>query len=208
MEENQKPFSQNDYEIEKREVLFQGIFRIARYHVRHRKFSGRWTNIFSREIFERVSAAGILPYDPIRDSVVLIEQFRAGAIANPQSPWLIEIVAGLCDDHEAPASVAVREADEEAGVKIMDICPIYDYFVSPGGSNEYINLYCGRVDASEKNSIHGLADENEDIRAFVLTVDEACEWLRQGKIKTAPAIIALQWLQLNREWLKKLWQIK
>ena len=100
MEEQLTPFSQNDYEIEKREVLFQGVFRIARYSLRHRKFNGEYKHIFSREVLERNSAAGILPYDPILDSVILIEQFRRGAIANPQSPWLIEIVAGICEKNE------------------------------------------------------------------------------------------------------------
>src|SRR5262245_44288578 len=115
------PFSQNDYEIVKREVLYQGVFRLARYHVRHRKFVSDWTPIFTREIFERPRAAAILPYDPILDQVVLIEQFRAGAIANPQSPWLLEIVAGVYEHDEQPADVAQREAREEAGCKILDI---------------------------------------------------------------------------------------
>ncbi|TAK76029.1 MAG: NUDIX domain-containing protein [Gammaproteobacteria bacterium] len=202
------PFSQNDYEVVKREVLYQGVFRLARYHVRHRKFGSDWTPIFTREIFERPLAAAILPYDPILDQVVLIEQFRAGAIANPQSPWLLEIVAGVYEHDEQPADVAQREAREEAGCKILDIYPICEYFASPGGSNESVHLYCGRVDASELGGIHGLADENEDIRAFTLPADEAFILLQEGKFKTSPAIISLQWLQLNREWLRQLWQTK
>lgn len=208
MEEKITPFSQEDYEVLKREVLYQGVFRLVRDTVRHRKFRGDWSNSYTREIFERNSAVSIIPYDPILDSVVLIEQFRAGALANPQSPWLIEIVAGIFNGNELPVEVAKRESIEEANCQILDIYPICEYFVSPGGSNEYLHIYCGRIDASDAGGIHGLEDENEDIRAFVMSSDEAFALVQEGKIKTAPAIVALQWLQLNKEWLKQLWSTK
>jgi ADP-ribose pyrophosphatase len=208
MEEKIVPFTQNDYEVTKREVLYQGFFRLVRNHVRHLKFDNSWTVEFSREILERPSAVGVLPYDPILDQVILIEQFRAGAIANPQSPWLMEVIAGIYATGEKPDAVINREAQEEAGMELLDLYPIYEYFVSPGGSDEHFILYCGRVDASSAGGIFGLAEEQEDIRAFPLPLDEAIELLREGKIQTAPAIIALQWLQLNREWLRQLWQIK
>jgi len=207
-EEKLNIFTQNDYEIIKREVPYQGIFRMARYHLRFRLFNGGFSQVVIREVMERKSAAGVLPYDPVLDQVVLIEQFRPGAIANPQSPWLLEIVAGVIESHEEPKNVAEREATEEAGCEILDIYPICEYFVSPGGSNEYFHLFCGRIDASDAGGIHGLEEENEDIRTFTLSTDEALMLLQEGKIKTAPAIISLQWLQLNREWLKQLWQTK
>lgn len=201
------PFSQNDYEIIKRELLYKGIFSLARYHVRHRLFNGDWSNSFTREILERKSAAAVLPYDPVLDHVILIEQFRVGALANFHSPWIIEVVAGVYD-HEKVEDVATREALEEAGCKILDLYPICDYFVSPGGSNEFMSLFCGRIDASDAGGIHGLIEENEDIRAFSLPIEEALAMFQEGKIKTSPAIISLLWLQLNREWLKQLWSTK
>lgn len=208
MEDKLSSFSQNDYEITRREVLYQGFFRLVRHHLKHLKFDGHWTQEFSREIFERHSAVGMLPYDPVLDRVVLIEQFRAGAIANPESPWLIEIVAGIYQANDHPKDIIRHEAAEEAGMEVLDLYPVYEYFVSPGGSDEQFSLFIGRVDASQAGGIFGLPDENEDIRAFTLSFDEALDWLRAGKIKTAPAIIALQWLQLNREWLRQLWQTK
>jgi ADP-ribose pyrophosphatase len=201
-------FSQNDYEILNRETLYEGFMRLARYSVVHRTFSGGWTAEFQREILERAPAAAVLPYDPILDQVILIEQFRAAAISNPQSPWLIEIVAGLCEPNEKPDEVALREAIEEAGCKILDLYPISEYFVSPGGSNELLTLYCGRVDATEAGGVHGVADENEDIRSFTVSLDEAYALVQEGQIKSSPAIISIQWLILNREWLKQLWQTK
>lgn len=199
---------EKDYEILQREVKYQGIFRLVELHLRHRTFDGGWSNVFTRELLERKSATAILPYDPVLEQVVLIEQFRAGAIANPSGPWLLEIVAGIYDEGDKPRDVAIREAEEEAGCKILDIYPICEYFVSPGGANEHLSLFVGRIDASEIGGIHGLEEENEDIRAFTLPVDEAFSLLQEGKIKTSPAIISLQWLQLNREWLRQLWQIK
>lgn len=197
-----------DFEIIKREVMYDGFFRMARYQLRYRLFAGGWSVPVVRELMERASAAGILLYDPILDSVVLIEQFRPGSLASPDSPWLIEIVAGVITPKENPGEVAKREAQEEAGCEVLDLYPICEYFVSPGGSNEYFWLFCGRIDASDSSGIHGLQDENEDIRTFTVSVDEALMMLQEGKIKTSPAIISIQWLQLNREWLKQLWQTK
>jgi ADP-ribose pyrophosphatase len=208
MEDKITSFTQNDYEIVQREVLYQGFFRLVRLHVRHMKFDDTWTNEFSREVLERPSAVAVLPYDPILDQVILIEQFRAGAIANPQSPWILETVAGIYRTGDDPIEVMKSEAREESGMDLLDIYKICEYFVSPGGSDESLSLYCGRVDASNAGGIYGLAEENEDIRAFALPLDEAIELLREGKINTSPAIIALQWLQLNREWLRQLWQTK
>lgn len=207
-EEQLDSFTQNDYEIVQRDLLYQGVFRMVRYHVRYRLFDGNWSNTITRELLERKPAAAVLLYDPVLDRVVLIEQFRAGAMANPQSPWLIEIVAGILDGDERPDDVAFREAKEEANCDVLDLFPVAEYFVSPGGCNEYVWLFCGRVDASDAGGIHGLIDESENIRAFTVSADEAFIMLQEGKIKTSPAIITLQWLQLNREWLKQLWQTK
>ncbi|MBX3708505.1 MAG: NUDIX domain-containing protein [Gammaproteobacteria bacterium] len=201
-------FTQNDYEIIKCDVLYDGVFRTVRYHLQFRLFHGGWSPTVVRELMERKPAVAILPYDPVLDQVVLIEQFRPGAFANPQSPWLIEVVAGLIDKKQTPEEVALREASEEAGCEILDLYPICEYFVSPGGSNEYLWLFCGRIDASNAGGIHGLHEENEDIRTFTLPAEEAFILVQEGSIKTSPAIISLQWLQLNREWLKQLWQIK
>lgn len=200
------PFNEQDVELLHTDTLYRGVFTLVRHHLRHRKFNGEWSNPFTRELLERKSAVGVLLYDPILDHVVLIEQFRAGALNKEKSPWLLEVVAGVYDANESPAEVAKREADEEAGAKILDLYPICEYFVSPGGSNEYLHLFCGRIDASEAGGIHGLLDENEDIRAFTLTSDEAFASLKEGHIRTSPAIISLLWLQQNRDWLRQLWQ--
>ena len=198
-------FTHNDYEIVNREVLYQGVFRLARYSIRHRLFSGGWSDVFTREVMERFSAAGVLPYDPVLDRVILIEQFRPGSLADPTSPWLIEIPAGVLVGDTKPEDLAHSEAFEEAGCTLTHLAPICDYFVSPGGCNEYIHLYCGRVDASHAGGIHGLKHEHEDIRVLNIPAEEAFEHLYAGNIKTSPAITTLFWLQLHRNRLRDVW---
>lgn len=198
-------FTHNDYEILERKVTYQGIFRIAHYQIRNRLFQGGFSETYLREVMERGVAAAVLLYDPTLDKVVLIEQFRIGAIAHPISPWQIEIVAGMLDKGENPEEVAKREAIEESGCDILELYPIYDYFVSPGASTEYIHVFCGKVDASRAEGIHGLAHEHEDIRVLTLSSEEAFLKVRTGEIKNATAIIALQWLELNKENLRKYW---
>lgn len=197
----------NDYLIEQREVVYDGIFRMVRYHLRFRLFAGEMSPPVIREVMERKSAAGVLPYDPQKDAVILIEQFRPGALGSDKKPWLMEVPAGIFMENESPAELAIREAQEEAGCDLIDLIPICEYFVSPGGCNEYFHLFLGRIDASEAQGIHGLAEEHEDIKTRLIPVDDALQLLREGKITTSPAIISLQWLQLNRAMLKQKWQI-
>lgn len=198
-------FGHDDYEIVNREELYRGVFRLARYHIRHRLFKEGWSQTFTREILERYSAAAVLPYDPISDRVILIEQFRAGALSDPKSPWLIEIPAGVLVDDAKPEDVAYSEAMEEAGCKISDLYPICEFFVSPGGSNEYLNLYCGKVDASQIGGIHGLKHEHEDIRVLNVPADDAFAMVYAGEIRTPPALMALFWLQYHRIRLQEIW---
>ncbi|MDR3490560.1 MAG: NUDIX domain-containing protein [Gammaproteobacteria bacterium] len=198
-------FTSDDYEMLQREVLYKGVFTLARLHIRYKLFDGSWSHTIKREILERLSAAAVLPYDPVRDEIILIEQFRPGAIFHEHNPWLIEIVAGILDSEQDSNDVAKREAEEEAGCVISDLLPIYEYFISPGGSNEYLHLYVGKTDTSNIERINGLAEEDENIRATVMSSEQAFTLLRDGLIKTSPAIISLQWLQLNRTMLQNLW---
>lgn len=196
---------QYQYKVLRKEVCYQGFFRLERYRLRHELFAGGWSDEIVRELLERGHAAAVLPYDPEGDSVVMIEQFRIGAMQTPTGPWLLEFVAGIIDPHEEPEQVVVREALEEMGSEVTDLVPILAYHVSPGGCSERIHLFCGRVDARSTGGVHGIAEEGEDIRVRVLLFEEAFELLNAGKITSATAIIALQWLALNRERLRVRW---
>ncbi len=193
-------------ELIERETPYQGYFRIDRYTLRHELFAGGMSEPLTREVFERGHAAAVLPYDPERDAVVLIEQFRIGAYAAGRDPWLIEIVAGIVEDGETPREVALRELGEEAGLTGDLVEPIGDVMLSPGGTSETIALFCARIDARAANGIHGLADEHEDIRVTTMAFADALAAVERGDVVSAPAIIALQWLALHRDRLRERWR--
>lgn len=198
--------NRDDVELLARDPAFEGYFRIDRYRLRHRLFAGGWSGEVVREVFERGHAAALLPYDPARDMVVLIEQFRIGAYAAGEPAWLTELVAGIIEEGEAPDDVARRETVEEAGLKIGALEPITTFFVSPGGTTQTTALFIGRVESAGAGGIHGLDDENEDIRVTAMSFDEAMAMCAEGRIREAATLIALQWLALNREKLRAMWR--
>ncbi|MFQ5973886.1 MAG: NUDIX domain-containing protein [Alphaproteobacteria bacterium] len=197
--------SKNDVEVIEKTVPYKGYFRLERYVIRHRLFGGAMSKPLVREIFERGHAAAVLPYDPKRDEVVLIEQFRPGAFVAGLDPWIVEVVAGIVEAGETPEGVVRREAVEEAGVTIRRLERIGMSIVSPGGSSETLTLFCGEVDASGAGGVHGVAHEGEDIRVFVSTATDAFDRLGRGEIIAAPAIMTLQWLATNRNRLRREW---
>jgi len=148
----------------------------------------------------------MLPYDPHLDQVVLIEQFRIGALHDPNGPWMTEIVAGMIAEGETAEAVARRESIEESGCEITDLQRICRYYPSPGACSETIELFCGRVDASRAGGIHGLDHENEDIRVMTVGFDEAMSWIESGRLNSAAVIMALQWLAMNKTRLLNVWQ--
>jgi ADP-ribose pyrophosphatase len=194
-----------DVEIVARDNAFSGYFRIDRYIVRHRLFHGGTSPEIRREVFDRGHAVAVILYDPHRDEVILIDQFRIGALAAGYPPWVTEIVAGIIDPGETPEDVARRETTEETGCAVHDLVLVHDYLVSPGCSSETVTLFCGRVDATNAGGVFGLKDEGEDIRVRAVPVDDALRALADGRINTSLGIIGLQWLALNRQKLRALW---
>lgn len=197
-------FTPEDVEVLSKEPLFQGFFKMIKYRFRHKLFAGGWSDVIEREMFERGHAAAMLPYDPIRDEVVLIEQIRVGALEH-KHPWQLEIVAGMIDSEESADDVVRREAQEEAGLEVGQLVSLVSYYPSAGGCSEKLDVFVGQVDASKADGIHGLDDENEDIRVHVMSRVQAYELVKQGKIENGASIIALQWLELNHLQLKSQW---
>lgn len=189
------------WEVLSHETLFKRFFRLDEYRIRHQRFDGGEQEIV-REVFERGNAVAVLPYDAKRDKVVLIEQFRPGAIRFGAEPWLLEIIAGVIEEGESLEEVAKREAQEEAGCQLTELRQVCRYLVSPGGCSESCTVFIASVDSEGIGGVYGVADEHEDINVHVVPVDQAFQWLREGKICNAVTIIALQWLQLNIEGLR------
>lgn len=197
--------TKNDVEIIARETLYRGFFSLELYRFRHRLFNGEMSGEVRREIFERGHAAVLLPFDPVRDEVVLIEQIRIAAWETSETPYLLEMVAGMIEEGETIDQVARREAQEEAGLEIGRTKPVLSYLASPGGTSERLSIVVGEVDATSAHGIHGLADEHEDIRVHVVSREQAYQWVEEGRIDNAASVIALQWLQLHHEALKNEW---
>ena len=205
-------YGQQDFEITEQESCFKGFFKLDRFHFKHKRFDGSWSRSVDREIFIRGDATCVLPYDPVECCVVLVEQFRigavpleCGAVESEASPWLIELVAGINETGENPEDVARREAVEEADLELGELMPICRYLASPGGSTEKVHLYCAHVDSLGVGGVFGLAEEDEDIRVHVVPFDDAMLMIESGQINNAAAIIALQWLALNRSRVDQAW---
>jgi ADP-ribose pyrophosphatase len=198
--------SDRDVEIIEKFSPYCGYFRIDRYLLRHRMHDGGWTTPIMREVFERGRTVAVLPYDPLADTVVLVEQFRIGAYAAGLEPWLTEIVAGTIEAGEEPEDVARREVLEEAGCQITELERIGAFLLSSGASSETTAMYCGRVDSRGLGGIHGLAHEGEDILVSVVPAEEAIARVANGDISNGYAVIPLQWLALNRARLRTLWR--
>jgi len=194
---NGSVYDQSDMEIVSRDSAYSGFIPVDVLHLRHRLFAGGWSETMRRELAIRPAAVGVLLYDPQHENLVLVKQFRTGVIGAEQSPWMLEIVAGLADPDEEPIDVVRREAREEANCEITEAVPICEYFNSPGWCDERINLFCATVDSAALQGIHGLDDEHEDILIVTVPLQDAVAMIRNGEINNAMSIIAIQWLQLN-----------
>ncbi len=183
--DHDREFGSDDVEITARDEVYRGYMRLYAYRLRHRRHAGGWTGEMRRELIERGHAVAVLPYDPVLDEVVLIEQFRIGAYAAGRKPWQIEIVAGIIEDGEAPDDVARRECVEECGCAIEALVHVCDFLASPGVLSETTAVYCGRTDTTGAGGVHGLD---------------------HGRILNSPAIVALQWLRRARERLRSDWR--
>lgn len=207
MEPKEGPaFTADDVQVLEKTVVYQGFFRMLRYRLKHRLIEGGWSKPLIRECFDRGPAVAVLLYDPYRDAVALVEQFRIGALHSPAGPWQLELVAGMIEPGEKPEDVALREALEESGSEVLDLEYICEYYPSPGGSNEKLYLYCGGIDSSGLGGVHGVEEEGEDIWVQVFPRTEAWQILQENYINNAATIIALQWLQMNYQRLQSKWQ--
>ncbi len=194
------------HRVLRRELLYEGYFRLERYRLRHERYRGDWTEEIEREVLvRRTDAVAVLPYDPQADAVVLVEQFRVGAIRTPR-PWLVEIVAGVLDGGEREEQTARRELREEAGLEALALERVMGFFTTPGASTERVTLYAACVDSRTLSPLAGHAGEHEDIRVWSVPFEEAGEMLRADELDSAIPVVGLQWLALNRARLQDDWR--
>ena len=200
-------FGSSDVEVLETQNCYDGFFRLDRVRLKHRKFNGDWSDEIYREVIHRKNAVGVLVYDPELDAVCLIQQFRCAILGLSESPWAFELIAGLMDkEGEEETEVVIRESREEAGLNLDYVEKINSYWLSIGGSNERMSLYIGLASLKNVGGIHGVEDESEDIRAWVVAREEAESWAFESGQSNATCIIALQWLKNERHRLQSIWQ--
>lgn len=195
-----------DVQIESEQTAWSGRFSIDVVKFRQRRFDGAMSATRTWELFRRGRAAAVLPYDPVTDQVVLIEQFRLPALAAGMAPVMVEVPAGLCDGDEDPAQTAAREVTEETGLHVRDLELVCDILLTPGGSDERCTLFVGRTDApAGPVGNAGLASENEDIRVRLNDAQTVIAAAVRGEYPNSVTAIALLWLAAQRESLRARW---
>lgn len=192
-------FGPNDWELQQRDTVYDGFFRVDEITLRHRLYEGGWGQPIKRELLMRQPAVAVLPYDRQHNCIALVEQFRIGATKDRASPWCLELIAGIADvEHESLDYLARREAQEEANLTLGELEPITTYLPSPGGCDERLHLFASECDLSNAGGIHGLPEEGENIRLVTHPLDDIPALLQSGRVDNAASIIALQWLMLKR----------
>ncbi len=199
-----------DVQVCSEQRVWRGRFPLDVVRFRHRRFDGTPSEIRTWEVWRRGRAAAVLPYDPVADVVVLIEQFRLPALMAGLDPVLVELPAGLCDDGETPETTARREMMEEMGLTVDTLRRIGGFLLTPGGADEVCELYAGCVRAPEADSDGiaghaGMADEHEDIRVRVWPAERVIAAALGGRITNSVTMIGLLWLAAQREALRKEW---
>ena len=189
-------YTHNDVEIQSREYAFKGFVQVEKVSLRHRLFNQtEYTSAIQRELIRRKEAAGVLIYNDQQQKFALIEQFRVGAIDDEISPWQLEIIAGVLDGDESPESCIRRESIEESGCELNQIKHLFSFYPSAGACDEIFHLYVAQAALPAEGGVFGMPDEGENIQLHIIDYSDLSLLLKSNRLKNAPVIMALQWLQ-------------
>jgi ADP-ribose pyrophosphatase len=193
-----------DVEVVARTTPYAHFFSVEEYDLRYRRFDGRMSPAINRAVFISGDAVTVLPYDPVRDRVLLIEQFRVGPFARgDMQPWLLEAIAGRIDPGETPEDAARREAAEEAGLDLADLRFVAAYYPTPGAKAEYLYSYVAVTDLPDGiEGVFGVEGEAEDIRGHLVPFERLMALVASGEINNAPLLLTVLWLQRERAGLR------
>ncbi len=200
---NKSKLSQID--VLRREIAYDGSCRVEAIDLRHPLHGGGMSNPRRYDVFVRGNGVAVIPYDPVQDRVVLLEQFRPGAFLAQEHPFVTEIIAGFMEDGENPEDVAHRETWEETHLKVRALAPAGHFLITPGGCADKMHLFAAWVDAPPVGGIFGLAEEQEDLQIFTADWTTIAQQLEDHRFNNAITILGLQWLALNRARLRRLW---
>lgn len=188
-------YSASDVTIESREFLFRGFIQVEKVSFRHRLFNQPdYSPVIQRELIHRPEAAGVLLYNDQQQRFALIEQFRVGALNDSESAWQLEVIAGVLDGDEAPEDCIRRESLEESGCEVQQLQHLFSFYPSAGACSEFFHLYAAEVELPKMGGIFGMPDQGENIQLHLFDYSELGTLLKNGRLRNAPVIMALQWL--------------
>ena len=190
-------------------LVYKGFFSVEEHDLTYQKLNNEQSNVVTRSTLVSSDAVIVLPYDPVNDRILLIEQFRSGPyVKGDKNPWVLEPIAGLIDEGETPESAGIREALEEAHLEIKKLELVARSYPSPGISTEFFHQYIGIVELLDSSDlIAGLSSENEDIRSHIFEYEQFFEMIERGKVNVGPLILLGLWLSKNRNRLRKKYSI-
>ncbi|MEZ2901205.1 NUDIX domain-containing protein [Acinetobacter terrestris] len=192
----QATYNSDEVKIQSREYLFRGFIQVEKVSLQHRLFNQtEYTPILQRELIHRPEAAGVLIYDDAQQKFALIEQFRVGAMDDSDSAWQLEIIAGVLDGDESSESCIRRESLEESGCEIAELEHLFSFYPSAGACSELFHLYSAQAHLPEQGGVFGMPNEGENIQLHLIDYSEVTHLLTNGRLRNAPVIMALQWLQ-------------
>ena len=187
----------SNFKVTNKKNLYDGFFKMNEVSLKYKKYDGSWSNEIKRELFGGAQVSAVLPYDPIKKEIVLIQQFRPGTISRNTNNYLKEIVAGIIDPGESPEIAAKRECLEETGYKIKKLTSIQGYYPAPGSSESFYHLFLGEVECKNEKKIMGLDTENEDILVESFNINQVKKMMQNGELINGLSLIAIQWFFLN-----------
>jgi nudix-type nucleoside diphosphatase (YffH/AdpP family) len=195
---------QGEVQIKASSRVYAEYFALDEVKISHTRFDGGMTPTMLRAVFNAPDAVLVLPYDPVRDRVLLVEQLRMGPLARgDRTLWQLEPIAGRIDPGEAPQDTARREALEEASLTLGDLHPVAESYCSPGNSTEFFYIYAGIADLPDSvTGVGGLDAEHEDIRSHVLSFDALMQMCDRQEAGNAPLVLVAYWLARHRDRLR------
>ena len=199
-----------DVVVEATQTVWKRRTQLDVVRFRQRKFNGLMSEPRTWEVWIRGHAVGVLPYDPVTDQLIMIEQFRYPAMLAGVDPVMLEVPGGFMDDGETEQQTAHRELQEEMGLAADRLHRIGRFVLSAGGSDESVTIFAGRMpapiaDADGIAGFAGLASESEDIRIRVLPAAQAIEHALAGTYANSITVMALLWFAARRDWLRQEW---
>lgn len=188
-----------DVRMVERTRPYAEFFAVDELVFSHPRFDGTTHPPVTRAVFMAADAVTVLPYDPVRDRVLLVEQVRAGPIARgDQTAWLLEPVAGRIEPGHTPEETARKEAAEEAGLTLGELHFIGSYYPTTGCVSEYLYSYVAVADLPDGAAkLAGVAAEGEDIRGHVMPRTELLRRIENDEIPDGPLLLSVYWLEYH-----------